>query len=265
VTPAELLNRLDQAATAADQRAAELRESAGRLRGELARASSLLAEVAPPEPVEPPRKRGRPSRTTTTAARPNGAAKPPQEPAKRRRRTVYPRGLSEREKYLFKMRAEGRADLADAIERGARTLLSGLIELGWKTPRRRQPEPTVAEPVEVVEVVASEPGAGDQALRPKTAPEDSKVVEAAEPEPAPAPPEPAKRRAPTTTGSPSDIQRDHDGPVTVPNPRSPELAKALDAVIENESRAAAALAEHRRRRIENEPPVKWTPGAHADL
>jgi hypothetical protein len=267
VSPAELLAHLDQATGAAEARARQLREAGDRLRAALADAVGLLAEATPPEPAEPPRKRGRPPRGSTTSSRPNGALEPAavaaalldEQPRKRRRRTVYPPGLDERGKYLHKMRhVAGRADLAEVVEAGERSLLSAMIEMGWKRPRKAKVEPVAAaEPEPPEPVVAAPIGAAAQP----------------EPEPPEQEPEPAKKRS-RRIWAPSDIEkavetvvhpeRDQDGPINSPQPRDAALAASLDTTISDAQRAAAAIERHRQRRIANEPEVRWSPGAHAE-
>jgi hypothetical protein len=267
VSPAELLAHLDQATGAAEARARQLREAGDRLRAALADAVGLLAEATPPEPAEPPRKRGRPPRGSTTSSRPNGALEPAavaaalldEQPRKRRRRTVYPPGLDERGKYLHKMRhVAGRADLAEVVEAGERSLLSAMIEMGWKRPRKAKVEPVAAAEPEPPEPVVAAP-----------------IGTAAQPEPEPPEqePEPAKKRS-RRIWAPSDIEkavetvvhpeRDQDGPINSPQPRDAALAASLDTTISDAQRAAAAIERHRQRRIANEPEVRWSPGAHAE-
>jgi hypothetical protein len=260
MTPAELLDRLDRAATAADQRAAELRESAGRLRGEMARATTLLAEVAPPAPVEPPRRRGRPPRSAAAAARPNGAPAAPAPPAehaparRRGKRAIYPPEASDRQRYLIKMRLQGHDKMAADIEAGRRGLYECLYALGWKKPKK-----AANLPVAEAEVVPPEPGAGDRAPRPKleTAMEDSKVVEAAPPAPAS---EPAAKRKQSTTWSPADIATAAEQgihPSSLPREPKGDLSP-VDAAAEQAQAAAAAAARRREQMRASEPAVKWS-------
>jgi hypothetical protein len=286
VSPAELLAHLDQATGAAEARARQLREAGDRLRAALADAVGLLAEATPPEPAEPPRKRGRPPRGSTTSSRPNGALEPAavaaalldEQPRKRRRRTVYPPGLDERGKYLHKMRhVAGRADLAEVVEAGERSLLSAMIEMGWKRPRKAKVEPVAAAEPEPPEPVVAAPICATAHPEPEP-PEllvgvQSSAAAQPEPEPPEQEPEPAKKRS-RRIWAPSDIEkavetvvhpeRDQDGPINSPQPRDAALAASLDTTISDAQRAAAAIERHRQRRIANEPEVRWSPGAHAE-
>jgi hypothetical protein len=294
MTPTELLTALDRAATAADQRARELRESAGRLRDELARAAALLgAEATPPEPATAPSAGDKPVRGATAARRSNGAQAQPQK-VDRRYARIYPAGLSASEKHLARLRRE-RPDLAAEVERGERSLRSARVLCGWvkepsakaKTVEPVEPvEPAggplqIAQPlepaaeVEPVEPVADalEPGTDDQAQRPglEAAPIGSQAVEAAEPEPKPAPVEPSAKPAPRSrVWSPSDIRPPEPKPepeppvhpASLPRPvRDPERMREVD-VIAAEAQAAAAAAARRRELLrQSEPPPRLSSGA----
>jgi hypothetical protein len=282
VSPASFLELLDKAAVEHEVKANELRAAANRVRHELAAAAALLGtETTPPEPLEPRRKRGRPPRGAPTSTRPNGAAgapAPPGEdvPARRRgKRAIYPPGASERERFLIRMRREGRDDLADAIERGERSLRAGLLELGWKRPRPGEvvkveapadpaPDPPAPEPE------PAEPG-GDGHEHGEPVPPPAPAVDPEPPpapEPAPTTPEkPKRRRTPGEVWNPSDIwSRDQDGEACKEMiPRDHELANELDRQIAAENAAVVAAEQRRRLRIESEPPPRWTEGATAEI
>jgi hypothetical protein len=274
VSPAELLGQIDRQAAAAEARAQQLREVGSRLRDALAAAAGMLAEAAPPPSPEAARRRGRPPRGSPTTTLGNGACGAPAPPGegtpkvdRRRARRRYPIGASKSERDLFRLREEHPA-LADEVVAGTRSLRSARLLCGWiKEPPAKA---TTAAPLEEpAPAVLEEPAPETPA--PLEEPPTEPAAEPLEEPPAPAP----KRRRmrdynnPTKTWSPSDVytpgQRDQDPKVGDVTPANPVLAETLEAAIEAESRAAAALEAHRRNRLASEPSPRWSEGVAAEI
>jgi hypothetical protein len=126
VTPAQLLDRLDRAASEREAQARQFRTAADRLRVDLAEASALLGvtalDPAPEPPVKPPK-----------------PAAPQTAPAKSKaRRIVYPA--------IHRLRHRGHPDLADQVEACELSLNKAEIAAGFRSPeasrsRKRRQRP----------------------------------------------------------------------------------------------------------------------------
>jgi hypothetical protein len=134
VTPAQLLDRLDRAASEREAQARQFRTAADRLRVDLAEASALLGvtalDPAPEPPVKPPK-----------------PAAPQTAPAKSKaRRIVYPEGMTRHDKTIHRLRHRGHPDLADQVEACELSLNKAEIAAGFRSPeasrsRKRRQRP----------------------------------------------------------------------------------------------------------------------------
>jgi hypothetical protein len=179
---------------------------------------------------------------------------------------------------IGRLRRTGHSDLADAVENGERSLYGVQVALGWRKPEPARRKPAIANG-EAAPVTRRRPlrfpSPLDNDPRVVNLPEDRKaktrrlarhdlalaervlagevslhraLIEAGlVKEPPPPPPPPAATSAPTwmpRSEEPVDEQiRD-------------ELAEAMG----REARAAAAIDAHRQRRLQSEPPPRWTSG-----
>jgi hypothetical protein len=270
VTPAAILAKLDAEAADHERKALHIRSVADRLRADLAEAVAL---VAPQSPVEPP----------PVNAKPNGASAPSP-------RSTRPRRDPKRAYVLRRLRREGRGDLADQIERGERSLYGAERELGWRKPepsrssrrkprqrpitngddqvtRRRplrHPSPLDGDPRldkfgldrvnKIRRLARVDLGLAEDVLAGKRS-LNAAMIETGMVKPPPPSPATTPSFPPTVSGVPTSEQ-----------PVDEQIREEVNAAMQQEARAAAALDAHRALRRAQEPPPRWTsaPVCHLD-